>query len=335
MEHVKIALKKGYKIICNLIFFILSSYIYLGVLFMKVIFIKKSILFSFIIILLTILGLSIFILNNHETITTSLSKPISENTTIDINADGIKDDLEITNNSITLSVNDKTFNLSSYFKNHTLSSTPSSWPVKSYVMKLSRSLSPELVIQSNNNKTSTISIFQYENNNLKKIYSEDKNIFGVLNLNNTVTPTCYSVNSSIGNSSLKSFMINNKEIIDTTKYYKDIPGLNNILTFIDLVQKDYEIDDTPDIFSEEIDSKELGILWNLSKENYTYSFQDAFFTNDFTDNDGNITSLIWRITFEKYNKGSDDNSKKEIIFYLTSELDYTETFRISSISINK
>ena len=83
----------------------------------------------------------------------------------------------------------------------------------------------------------------------------------------------------------------------------------NIITFINLVEQDFEIDVAPDIFMENIESSQLGLLWNLSKENYAYSFQDAFFTNDFIDNQGNITSMIWRITFEKYNKNSDSNKK--------------------------
>lgn len=302
---------------------------------MKVIFIKKYKLFSFIILFFIILIISIYFFTNNQTITTSSLSPMEKNTAIDINADGIKDNFAITNNSIILSVNNRNFDLSSYYNNNLLTSSPSSWPVKSYVMKLSRNIKPEILIQSNCNKVSNISIFRFENNALEKIYSENNNIFGVLNLNNTVTPICYSLISSQGNSSLKSFIITNTEVIDTTRYYNNIPGINNILTFIDLVQKDYEIDDTPNIFSEEINSNELGILWNLSKENFTYSFQDAFFSDDFTDKDGNITSLVWRITFERYNKGLDDNSKKEIIFYLTSELDYTNDFRISGISINQ
>lgn len=302
---------------------------------MKVIFLKRTTILSFLIISLTIFTIT-YSLYNFTLKKKSIStfSPINSDTSIDINADGTNELLKVNNNNISLILKDKTINFSSYYNDKSLTSSPYSWPAKAYAFNLSRRLSPELILQTNNNKHSNIAIFQYYNDKLIKLYSEDKNIFGILNLNTSKTPTCYTMNSSQGNSSLKSFMISNNEIIDTTKYYKEIPDIDNILTFINLVEQDFEIDVAPDIFMENIESNQLGILWNLSKENYAYSFQDAFFTNDFIDNQGNITSMIWRITFEKYNKNSDSN-KKETVFLVTTELNENNNYKISGISLNK
>ena len=302
---------------------------------MKVIFIKRTTILSFLIISITFFTISYSIYNlSLKKKSISTFSPINSDTSIDINADGNAEILKINNSNISLAFKNKTINFSSYYNNKSLTSSPFSWPIKAYAFNLSRRINPELILQTNNNKHSNIAVFQYYNDKLTKIYSEDKNIFGILNLNTSKTPTCYAMNSSQGNSSLKSFMISNNEIIDTTKYYKEIPGIDNILTFINLVEQDFEIDIAPDIFMENIDSNQLGILWNLSKENFAYSFQDAFFTNDFIDNEGNITSMIWRITFEKYNKNSDSN-KNEAVFLVTTELNDDNNYKISGISLNK
>lgn len=300
---------------------------------MKVIFIKKRFLYfiSFTILFCIIIFYYHFYIKNSNVTTFN---PVDDNTHIDLNYDGINDIISILDDDISIKIGNSKYLLSNYYSNNSLTSYPSSWPSKLFIYNLSRSLSPELIVQSNNNKVSTISIFQYKDKKLNKIYTADKNIFGILNADSTKTPICYSFNSSDANTTINSFMISNSEIIDTTKYDHDIPGLKNILTFIDLIQKDYELDETPDIFIQDIPFKELSLLWNLNKENFTYSFQDGFFKEDFIDSDGNITSLSWRLTFEKYSKGDDDSSKKQIIFYVSSELSDDSTFKISSINIS-
>lgn len=299
---------------------------------MKIILISKKYLFLSVIAFITIL-LTIF-LEFKQNSTISVFNPIKNNTNVDLNADGVADIIEQSNNKAQIKINNSTFILNSYLKNDTLSSAPTSWPAKIFFRNLSRSLTPEIIIQSNCNNISSVSILCWTGDGYKKIYSEDKNIFGMLNTKNGKTPIAYSIQSSKGNSSLKSFMILNNEIIDITKFQSTLPSLDNIITFIGLIEKNYEIDETPNIFSNNINSNELGILWNLDKEHNRYSFQDAFFMDDFTDSDGNITSILWRITFEKYNIASGDSSKKEKVFFVSTQLESDGSFKISGITTN-
>ena len=121
------------------------------------------------------------------------------------------------------------------------------------------------------------------------------------------------------------------EAINITKDSIKIPDLGNILSLIDLLQKDYELDEVPDIFTENISESELGLLWNLDKEHNQYSFQNAFFYEESIDNEGNITSMKWTLSFEKYIREKDDSSKTETTFYVNTIKSGDNSYKISSI----
>lgn len=130
-------------------------------------------------------------------------------------------------------------------------------------------------------------------------------------------------------------MIIDNKSIEITKYDNNIPGLDTVLKFIDLIQANYELEEVPDIFSENIPSSELGLLWNLDKEKKNYSFQDALFYDNYIDKEGKITSITWQLSFERYILGSNDNSKKEVLIYVTVDFLDDNNFKISNISISE
>lgn len=296
---------------------------------MKVIFIKKKHIFITAAIIFTTIALIYSITANNLHVSNAYS-PISDNTSIDINADGINDVINVSNNTAIVTINKKQYNLSDYVKTINDSSTTASWPLKMYLCNISRNLSPEIILQSNYDNKSILAILSYCENSFTNIYQTTNNIFGITHLNSSKTPICYSINSSEGISSLNSFMISNNTIIDITKFNKTIPGIENILPFIDLIEAQYELDSIPNIFSDNISSEELKILWNLDKDNNTYSFQDGFFIDKSSDIEGNINSISWRLTFEKFNK-TNSNSKKEIILNVITDIDNEGNHKISSI----
>ena len=100
--------------------------------------------------------------------------------------------------------------------------------------------------------------------------------------------------------------------------------MKNLIEFIDLIEKNYEVENLPNIFLDSIDSSNLSILFNLDKEHNTYSFQNGFFYDDSFDEN--------RLSFEKFNTSS--SSKKELIIYVTISKDCENNFKISSISLN-
>lgn len=299
---------------------------------MKVIFIKKKYIIIIATIFTTIIAL-ICSISINKTKESNAYSPITDNTSIDINADGINDIIKISNNDAVISMNKQNYNLSDYIENTTSSSTTDSWPLKMYLFNISRSLSPEVILQSNYENKSTLAILSYTDNSFSNIYQTNNNIFGIIYSSSNRTPICYSINSSEGISSLTSFIVSNNNIIDVTKFNNNIPGIENILPFINLIEAEYELDSIPDIFLSDINSDELKILWNLDKNNYTYSFQDGFFIDNYCDLEGNISSITWRLTFEKFSKNN-SNSKKELIINVTTDIDNEGNHKISSISKN-
>ena len=72
-------------------------------------------------------------------------------------------------------------------------------------------------------------------------------------------------------------MVINNDILNTSKDNNNIPSLDSVIKFINLVEYNYVVDELPDIFTSGINSNELSLLWNLDKDNYSYAFQNAFF----------------------------------------------------------
>ena len=306
---------------------------------MKVVFIKRKTLLNFSLLLIILVSIICFRIATykHKHIETFNPIDLNTETIIDLTGDGSKDKLKIisTNSSLDVEItsNNKTYNLSSLCKEHTLLSNCSYWPAKVYIKNLSKNKIPQIIVQGVKNSSPIQYVFSWDNDKFSLLFSSDKNILGVLDSTSNSTPQCYSINSSTGTQSLSSFMIISKEVIDITKDCKTVPNISALLTLTDIIQKNYEIDEVPDIFKENIPSEELAILWNLDKEHNTYSFEDAFFYDDSIDNEGNITSMKWILTFEKYINQKDDTSKSALVFHVTTERTTDNQYKISSISV--
>lgn len=303
---------------------------------MKIFILKKKHIATFLILFILILStLFLLSLSKSEELINVIA-PINNNksTYLDLNGDNTDDTIEIIskddNSDVKITIGNKNYFLSKLCDDNTLGKVKSHWPIMVFAQQVSRSSTPEIIVQTSNPK-SLIYIFKWVDGEFKKIFSSNKNIFGILDSSGNKTPQCYSLNSYEGNSSLESFMIIDDSIVDITKDCNKIPDLANILSLIDLLQKDYELDDIPDIFSQNISESELGLLWNLDKEHNLYSFQDAFFYDESLDNAGNITSMKWRLSFEKYVRDRDDSSKSEVVFYVNTTKDSENNYKISSI----
>lgn len=303
---------------------------------MKVIFIKKKhILYIITLFFILILGI-ILLLKIFSKDESPVFNPIDNNKTLslDLTGDGINDSIKVVskdgNNDVEILSSGKTYHLGNLCENNILMPQNNSWPIKVFVQNHSRNPYPQIIVQGFD-KTSKLYIFTWNKNEFIELFSSNKNIFGVIDSNKNKTPQCYSLNSSSGISSLQSFMIIDNKVLDITKDSKPIPDISNILTLIDLFQKDYELDSIPDIFKEGIPENELGLLWNLDKEHNLYSFQDGFFYDESIDNNGNITSMKWRLSFEKYTKEKGDSSKEEIIFYINTTRTPDNNYKIASL----
>lgn len=307
---------------------------------MKFIYITKKQIFkisllTFIIILLCILFLSNKVNPFHEIQTfnpINIENEINE----DVTGDGKKDLLTITTNKngkdVKITCENNTFSLASLCHDNYLCDDVKFWPIDIYISNLSRNSTPEIIVRGCKKSKAVTYIFRWFNNKFIKIFDDEKNLFGILDSNGNCTPQCYSVNSS-SVSMLNSFMIIDNKLLDISSSCKTVPDIDKIQKFIDLIEITYELDEVPDIFTENINESELALLWNLDKDHNTYSFQNGFFYDENANEKGDITSLKWKLSFEKYIKEKDDSSKKQIIIYVTTTLTPEGIYKISSFYI--
>lgn len=302
---------------------------------------KNKILNTCIITFLLLLVILLLIPENKKEKTIQVLNPINnnENYTCDLTGNGSLDTLSVMskNNCIDIKIiaDNRTYYLSDSCKNNKLSSELSFWPIKIYIKNIGRHTHPEIIVQGNIDKKPVNYIFSWKNDKFVNILNNNKNIMGIFDSDGKKTPQICFVDSASGMPSFTSYMIIDDKTLDITSDAKIPHDINNIQKFIDIIEKNYEIDEIPNIFKEGISDNELSSLWNLDKEHNTYSFQNGFFYDENTDNQGNIDSLKWSLTFEKYSKDDNGNiSNGQIIIHLTSEHIYDNIFKISSFYIS-
>ena len=125
-------------------------------------------------------------------------------------------------------------------------------------------------------------------------------------------------------------MLINDELLDTSKENSTLPSLDSVTHFIDLIQLPYVIDDVPDIFTSTIDKENLSLLWTLDKDNYYYSFQNAFFYDYNWTESGEPSFIRWRLSFEKSNLKGAENDKTEFILLIDLEKE-ASSYKINCI----
>ncbi|WP_143316297.1 hypothetical protein [Clostridium sp. HBUAS56017] len=300
---------------------------------------KKQILYFSILLIYTIMMFLLLIPDNSSKFA-DVFNPINidKNNQIDLTGDGKKDTLSVISKNgfsdVQITSNNKTYYLSNFCNNNILASNSSYWPISLYVKNLGRGTCPQIIVQGTKDKKNINYIFTWENGNFKNILTSEKNILGIINSNCNKTPEVYNVNSFDSTSSFTSFMIINNKLLDITKDTKTPHSIDIIQDFINLIQKDYEVDAIPNIFKEGMSENELALLWNLDKEHNTYSFQNGFFYDENIDNEGNISSMRWKLNFEKFIKDKNDSFKSQLTIQLICQRTIDGSFKISSFYSN-
>lgn len=298
---------------------------------------KKTILITLIIIffLISIITIINTYLQNTETLSNNLLENIPE---YDFDCDGENDELTIisTNSTYSIKIKNSTGEilLKSNEFDYSLLDITSSCSINISYIDLNRNKIPELIISGFKNNKPTFYIFQWLDNTFKEILFSQNNILGILDYNNSRTPKVFTTNSSTGDKGTNSYILNSNSIKDISFSKQSIPSLGNIQTLINLIEADYELDDTPDIFTSYIPSEELGILWNLDKSTYRYSFQKGYFYDISWDNLGKATSIYWVLSFEKFNFIDSNNAPEELTIHVKVNLEEVDEYKISSIIKN-
>lgn len=298
---------------------------------------KKTILITLIIIffLISIITIINTYLQNTETLSNNLLENIPE---YDFDCDGENDELTIisTNSTYSIKIKNSTGEilLKSNEFDYSLLDITSSCSINISYIDLNRNKIPELIISGFKNNKPTFYIFQWLDNTFKEILFSQNNILGILDYNNSRTPKVFTTNSSTGDKGTNSYILNSNSIKDISFSKQSIPSLGNIQTLINLIEADYELDDAPDIFTSYIPSEELGILWNLDKSSYRYSFQKGYFYDISWDNLGKATSIYWVLSFEKFNFIDSNNAPEELTIHVKVNLEEVDEYKISSIIKN-
>lgn len=295
---------------------------------------NKILIFIFIVIFISIIIYSNIYIKTFSSYE-ALSYIKNNNNKFDFDYDGENDELTIISTNTTYSLKIKNsigeFLLKSKEYDYSLLDISTSCDISISYIDLTRNKIPELIISGVKNNKPTFYIFQWINNNFQEVVFSQDNILGIMDSNNSRTPKIFTADSTKGDKSTKNYIINSKYIKDISFSNLKIPSFDYIQKFIDLIQVEYEIDESPDIFTPDIPSDELGLLWNLDKKNYVYSFQKAFFYDISWNKEGKSSSIYWILSFEKVNSTKFDKAPKELILYVKTTLNELNQYKISSI----
>lgn len=251
----------------------------------------------------------------------------------DFNGDGVIDSIITEKNQSNYTINIKcihdTYTLKSKNNDKNLLDLSPSQNIQIRSIDLSRDGIPEIIISGKKNNVSSTYIFTWINDNFEEIFFSNKNIIGILDSNNSRTPKILHTSSSKGDTETASYVFIGNALKDISYSKPKILSLSVIQKFIDTIELPYELSDAPDLFSSSISSTELAMLWNLDKSTFNYSFQSGYFYDNSWDDKGQPTSLIWILSFNKYNTSNANNT--ELILYVTVQINEFGEYRISSI----
>lgn len=296
---------------------------------------KKTLIFLFIIVFIMIGSIYLNAYLKNLPSSYEVYSNIKNNNEFDFDCDGENDELTIISTNTTYSIKIKNSTGESLLKSqeydYSLLDIAPSCDISISYIDLSRNKIPELIISGIKNNKPAFYIFRWIDNAFQEVIFSQDNILGILDYNNSRTPKIFTANSTKGDESTKGYIINSTYVKDITFSNPKIPAFGNIQKLIDLIQVEYELDDAPDIFTSYIPSEELGLLWNLDKLNYRYSFQKAYFYDTTWNDDGKPTSLYWVLSFEKINYTTSNKKPQELILYVKTELDELDQYKISSI----
>lgn len=252
----------------------------------------------------------------------------------DFNGDGIVDSIALekkhSNYIINIKCSNNTYTLKSTNSNEEFLELSPSHNIKINSIDLSRDNIPEIIITGVKNNVPSTYIFKWVKDDFQEIFSTNKNIIGIIDSNNSRTPIILHTSSSKGDSETEAYMFTADSLKNISYSTPRIVSLSVIQKFIDLIELPYELADAPDLFSPSIASEELGLLWNLDKSTFNYSFQNGYFRDICWDDNGKTTSLIWTLSFNKFNTTNSKNT--ELILYVTAEINQLGEFKISSIT---
>lgn len=298
---------------------------------------KKSYLIYIFVIILSLLAILYFKLN--ESSTTFITLKDSQSIKGDFNGSGEEDILysKISKNRYYLQINTKneTYFLKPLKKINTLGEYYPYWPLRVTTMSISKDKTPSIFTQCSQNGMAIQHLFYWDEHKFKDIYCSNNNIIGFLDNGNKKNPKFLSGNIKDGEITMCYNILFNKELKQFSYDTSNLPGGNSILGLIYYIENLSEGDSSkPDIFYSELTSKNISSLNQLSMDGTNFKFLDGFFTDTSWDNKDGVLEIKWNINFS-YTLKSKKNSKAQYCLSVTLRPceTYNNEFKIYSISI--
>ncbi|WP_195972364.1 hypothetical protein [Clostridium thermobutyricum] len=293
--------------------------------------------FKYLLILLVVIlcfTLFIFFINSKKTISTYSSVDINKKHLIDLTGDGVNETIEViqSDNSydVKITTQKSTILLSSLLEDNFLCSNGEGNIFKLRFINISRDNKPEILIQGIKNNSTINYLFSY-NNNFELTLQNSNNVCGVIDSNLNKTPQFISLNYNKNKENIRSNMIINNELINSTRDSLVVPGIDSIIPLINYINLDVEVESHPDVFTDSISSKDLSNLWKLDKSNFSYKLIDGFFFDTEIDDNGDITECNYTLYFNR--KNLKDNTIEPFNVEVTLNKDYyNNTLRISKMN---
>lgn len=278
----------------------------------RVIFLKKK--YIYLSILIAVVLILILILASLKN-TTSAFKIITDNNILsaDVNGDGKKDLIYIKSErgkySIEINTNEKTLPLTPDKKLSTLGTNSLGYPLKIFLMDISRDKVPEIFIQSSQQNTPIQHSFMWNNGNFDDIFCSSNSVLGFMDCGNNKTPKLLSGNLSASGIELFGYiLVKDKLQSFPLSNNNNFMGKDSVFSFIRYLEglPESEPYKPADIFYPGLTGNDLSLIGKLSGENNTYKFQSLTFKDTKWDKDGQISETRWNITFKAISNNNKD-----------------------------
>jgi hypothetical protein len=307
---------------------------------------KKENLYYLGLILIFVILLFFFIKvnKNYNMEPTFLEKSCEKKYQLDLTGDGINDDLYILNTNEVYSLNVNTNSESLIINTNKNCSSYGNylkhWPIRINFQDITRNNIPEIILQSQLDGSANTNIIIYDplTSSFVNIFYRKNNILGLLDTSNNKTPKLISSMLSQNEMIISSYIFLKDKFQEFTYDQKGdenffcknlIIKLTYFLTSknqdsLDSLLKNYTI--------ENLDSKSMNILNCLKESETPLTFQDAYFIDIKSDQNGYPTEIEWYLSFS----GKDVSNNDAIINYtykvIATGNDNT-SFKLSSISL--
>lgn len=282
-----------------------------GCFFMRfnVFFLKIKHIYYIILAILLIVLFTIFILSKNSFQTFNIytkDKPIKN---YDVTGDNLKDNIyiKILNNKyfVTVTSQNKTYNLEPASKLNTLGNYKSYSPLKLILADISRDNVNEIFTQSSENNTSLQHLFVWDKAKFKDVLYTTNNIIGFIDIHNNKTPKIIS--SNFNNAPLifsNYILVKNKIKPYYCNYNSNFIGKDTIYSFITYIQNlSSNTTEKPEgLFHESGKFSCYTAIDKLISSNRKYTFQDGSFSDTDYDKNGEISDVKWVLNFKSASK---------------------------------